>query len=159
MIIEYTDVYQEDLKNLLDELQEHIVSIDKDKYNIKKENFKEEYFKKTLEDVKKYEGKIFLASIDNKIVGAIVTLINNEEIDTYDFKAPKRGRISELVVSKKYRHQGIGKLLIEKSEEYLQSVGCKDVLINVFAFNTNAYELYKKLGYHDRTVEMLKKIN
>ncbi len=46
MVIEYTSKYDEEIKDLLIELQEYIVSIDKEKYNIITSNFREEYLKK-----------------------------------------------------------------------------------------------------------------
>ena len=103
MIIEYDEIYNEQIKDLLTELQEHIVDIDKEKYNIMTKEYREEYFKKTIEEIKRYDGKMFLYKDDNKILGLIVGIINNEETTEYDFKAPKRGRVSELVVTKNTR--------------------------------------------------------
>ena len=93
MIIEYDEIYNEQIKDLLTELQEHIVDIDKEKYNIMTKEYREEYFKKTIEEIKRYDGKMFLYKDDNKILGLIVGIINNEETTEYDFKAPKRGRV------------------------------------------------------------------
>ena len=45
MIIEYSSQYDEDVKDLLVELQYYIASIDKEKYNILTENYREEYSK------------------------------------------------------------------------------------------------------------------
>ena len=45
MIVEYNNQYAEDVKDLLVELQEFIVSIDKEKYNILTAEYREEYFK------------------------------------------------------------------------------------------------------------------
>lgn len=155
-IIEYEDKYSEDVKNLLVELQEYIAAIDKEKFNILTEEYREKYFLKTLEEVRKYEGKIFLARDEGKIIGLIVGIINNEEEKGYDFQAPKRGRVTELVVSKKIRGKGIGKLLLNYMENYFKSVGCKGVLLNVFAYNQNAQQFYYNSGYFDRTIEVMK---
>lgn len=157
-IIEYSDKYNEDVKDLLVELQEHIVSIDKEGYNILTSEYKEKYFNKTMNEVNSYEGVIFLAKEDEEIVGLVVGLINNEREETYEFKAPKRGRVSELVVKKEKRGNNIGTKLLEYIENYFKSVGCEGILIEVFAYNEKAYELYKKLGYFDRVHEMMKKI-
>lgn len=145
MIIEYDNQYAEDVKNLLVELQEYITSIDKEKYNTITENYREEYFKKTIEEIKKNNGKMFLYSENKKIVGLVVGLINNEEIFEYGFKAPKRGRISELIVSKNCRGKGYGKILLNSMEKYLISIGCKDVLLEVFGYNENAIKFYEKM--------------
>ena len=111
-----------------------------------------------MEEVNKYEGKIFLAKEENKIIGLIISVINNEEEETYDFKAPKRGRITELIVSKDYRSSKVGQKLLDKMEEYLKSVGCKGILIDCFAYNTNAENFYHKNCYFNRTIEMSKKL-
>lgn len=157
MIIEYNEKYKEEVKNLLVELQEYIVSIDKEKYNIITKEYRDNYFNKTMEDINKYEGKMYLYKDNNKIIGLIVGLINNLEESTYDFKCPKRGRITELVVSKHYRKSGVGSILLHSMEDYLKSVGCKDILLGVFAYNENAIKFYEKNGYHIRMLDMTKK--
>ncbi len=157
-IIEYTSQYKEDAKDLLVELQEHIVSLDKDHYNIITKDYREKYLQKTLKEVKKYKGKFLLAKEKEKIIGLIVGLINNEEESAYDFKAPKRGRVTELVVKKGLRSKGVGKKLLEEMEKYFASVGCKGVVIGVFAYNHRATDFYYQNGYFDRYLEVMKKI-
>ena len=78
-IIDYSSKYDNDIKDLLVELQEHIVKIDKEKYNILTDDYREKYFEKTMSEVDKFEGKIFLAIEGEKAIGLIVGLINNEE--------------------------------------------------------------------------------
>lgn len=158
MIIEYNQIYDEQIKDLLVELQEHIKDIDKEGYNILTEEYREEYFKKTIEEIKKYEGKMFLYKENNGILGLIVGLINNEETEEYDFEAPKRGRISELVITKKARNKKIGTKLLDEMTEYFKEKDCKDILIAVFAYNEDAIRFYEKNSYHARLIEMTKKI-
>ena len=157
-IIDYSSKYNEDIKDLLVELQEYIAEIGREKYNILTDEYREKYFEKTLNEVNKYEGKIFLAIEDEKAIGLIVGIINNEDEKTYDFIVPKRGRVTELVVSKKCRSKGIGKQLLEVMENYFKKVGCKGVLIDVFAYNKNAQKLYYNNGYFNRSIEIMKKI-
>jgi len=146
-IIDCSSKYNEDIKDLLVELQEYIAEIDREKY-----------FEKTMNEVNKHEGKIFLAKESESIVGLIIGVINNEEEKMYDFSAPKRGRVIELVVSKKYRSNGIGEELLNKIETYFKEVGCKGILIDVFAYNENAQKFYYKNGYFNRNIEIMKKI-
>ena len=156
MIIEYNEKYKEEVKDLLVELQEYIASIDKEKYNIITKEYRDKYFNKTMDEIYKYEGKMYLYKDNDKIIGLIVGLINNLEECTYDFKYPKRGRITELVVSKHYRKSGVGSILLHSMEDYLKSVGCKDILLGVFAYNENAINFYEKNGYHIRMHDMTK---
>lgn len=158
MIIEYDSKYDKDIINLFIELQEHIADLDREGYNILTANYGHLYLKKTLEEVKKYNGKLLLYKIDQDILGLVVGLINNDAEDSYDFKAPRRGRITELIVSEKKRSQGIGKKLLKAMEGYLISQECSDVLLGVFAYNDRALKFYEENGYHVRMLEMTKKI-
>ncbi len=158
MIIEYDEIYDEQIKDLLVELQEHIVEIDKEGYNIITNEYKEEYFKKTIAEIKKYEGKMFLYKENDEILGLVIGLINNEDISEYDFKAPKRGRVSELIVTQKIRSKGIGKQLLDKIKEHFKEKNCKAILIDVFGYNEQAIRFYEKNGYHTRLVEMISTI-
>lgn len=158
MIIEYDSKYDKDIINLFIELQEHIADLDREGYNILTANYGHLYLKKTLEEVKKYNGKILLYKIDQDILGLVVGLINNDAEDSYDFKAPRRGRVTELIVSEKKRSKGIGKKLLKAMEGYLISQECSDVLLGVFAYNDRALKFYEENGYHVRMLEMTKKI-
>lgn len=155
MIVEYDSKYDEDIKDLLVQLQQHLADIDKEKYNIVGDGYREKYFEKTLEEVKKCNGKILLYKDNDKIVGLIVGLINNDETERYDFKAPKRGRITELIVDKEYRGKQIGKQLLNEMKKYLKSIGCDKFLIAVFGYNEGAIKFYKDNGFHVRMLDMI----
>lgn len=70
-IINYSNKYNESIKDLLVELQEYIAEIDKEKYNILTNEYREKYLKKMMDEVNKYEGKIFLAIENKKVIGLI----------------------------------------------------------------------------------------
>ena len=156
MIIDYEPKYEEDVKNLLEELQQYIVSIDKEGYNICKPGFKDYYFKETMEAVTNNNGRIYLYKDNDQIVGLVAGYINNEETDELGFKAPKRGRVSELIVTSKCRSKGVGRKLLDKMESYLKDNGCKAVLIGVFAYNDLGMNFYFKNGYHLRMTDVIK---
>ena len=155
MIIEYDSKYDEQIKDLLVQLQQHLADIDKEGYNIVGNDYREKYFTKTIEEVNKCNGKILLSKENEKIVGLIVGLINNDETEKYDFKAPKRGRITELIVDKDYRGKQIGKQLLDSMKEHLKSIGCEKILIAVFGYNERAIKFYEKNGYHIRMIDMI----
>lgn len=157
-IIEYSSKYDEDVKDLLTELHKYIIDIDKEKYYILTPEFREKYFSRTMAEVKKYQGKIFLAQEEGKIVGLIIGLINNDAEKTYEYETPKRGRITELIITEGHRFKGLGQKLLSAMEGYYKKVGCKDVLIDVFGYNEKAQRFYYKNGYTNRNIEVMKKI-
>ena len=158
-IVEYEDKYLDCVRDLLTELEEYIVSIDKDKLD----HVHHEYYDKMalvdLEEVKNNDGKCYLAIENGKAIGLIMGIIVKfNQYDYLDYKCPKEGKITELIVSKKSRYNGIGKQLIDKLEMYFKSVNCKYILVDVFAYNDNAINFYNKNGYHSRMITNIKKI-
>ena len=68
-----------------------------------------------------------------------------DEYDYLDYKCPKRGEITELIVTSKIRSNGVGQELINKMEVYFKSVGCEYVIVDVFAYNEIGKKFYKYL--------------
>ena len=158
-IIEFTNEYLDDIRGLLVELGEYIVSIDKDNLEQVHEDYYEKMALIDLEKVIKYDGKCFIAIHDDKVVGLIMGIIRQyEEQDYLDYKCPKEGEIIELIVTKKIRSNGIGQALMNKIEEYFKSVGCEYVIVDVFAYNETAINFYGKKGYHPRMYTDIKKL-
>lgn len=157
-IIEYEDKYLEDIKDLLVELEEYIISIDQDNLDVLHKEYREKMALLDLNEVKDNNGKCFIAIEDNKAVGLIMGCIfPYDEYDYLDYKCPKRGEITELIVSKRSRIKGIGTLLMNKMEDYFKSVGCEYIFVDVFAYNKNAINFYDKKGYHSRMFTKIKK--
>lgn len=158
-IIEYEDKYLEDVKDLLVELEKYILSIDKDNLDQLHPEYREKMAILDLEEVKNNNGKCYIAVENDKAVGLIMGCVfSYDEYDYLDYKCPKRGKITELVVSNNVRSKGIGNMLISKMEEYFKSLGCEYILVDVFAYNENAIKFYDKNGYHSRMYTNIKKI-
>lgn len=158
-IIEYEDKYLDDVKDLLTELEEYIISIDKDELDQIHSEYHEKMALIDLKEVNKNNGKCYLAVEKNHIVGLIMgTIPPYDKYDYLDYKCPKRGVITELIVTSKTRSKGIGEELISKMEEYFKSNLCEYVLVDVFAYNENAINFYHKRGYHPRMYTNIKKI-
>ena len=153
-IVEYEDKYLEDVKDLLVELEEYIISIDKDNLDRIHPDYRN---KMALIDLE--ENKCYLAVEDNKTIGLIMGKITKyDEYDYLDYKCPKRGEISELIVSKNARSKGIGKALINKMEDYFKSLECEYIIVDIFAYNENAIKFYGNNNYHPRMITSIKKI-
>jgi len=82
-----------------------------------------------------------------------------DRYDYLDYKCPKAGIITELIVSHNVRSKGIGQKLINKMEEYFKGINCEYILVDVFAYNENAFNFYSKKDYHSRMHTMLKKLD
>ena len=119
-IIEYEEKYLDDVKDLLVELEEYILSID-----------------------------------DDELMGAVRKY---DEYDYLDYKCPKCGEVTELVVAKETRGKGVGRKLMQVVEEYFKSIGCEYISIEVFAYNKNAIKFYESEGYHTRGLMDIKKM-
>ena len=113
-----------------------------------------------LKDVHDFSGKCYLAiNKDDKAIGLIMgTIPQYDEFDYLDYKCPKRGEITELIVTSKIRSNGVGQELINKMEEYFKSVGCEYVIVDVFAYNEIGKKFYNKKNYHTRMETMIKRI-
>ena len=158
-IIEYEDKYLEDVRDLLTELEEYIVSIDKDELDHVHPEYHEKMALVDLEDVKNNNGICYLAIENDKAIGLIMgTIPPYDEYDYLDYKCPKRGIITELIVTSKIRSTGVGQALMNKIEEYFKLNGCEYALVDVFAYNENAINFYDKKGYHPRMHTDIKKL-
>ncbi len=157
--IEYSSKYDDDIKNLILELQEYIVNLDEDELNIVTKEYKGEAFLKTIKEVHDNEGKIFLAINNNKCIGFIAgVIVKYEAFDYLDYKCPIKGEITELIVTKEIETKGVGSQLMELMENYFKSKNCEYISLDVFDYNKNAKDFYRKKGYHSRLVSMIKKI-
>ncbi len=159
VIEEYDDKYLEDIKDLLVELEEYIVSIDKDNLDRLHSDYRDKMTLIDLDLINKNNGKCYVALDNDKVVGLIMGIISKyDEYDYLDYKCPKRGEVMELVVSSKVRHNGIGQQLINAMEDYFVLQECEYVLVDVFAYNDNAIKFYSKNGYHPRMITNIKKM-
>ena len=156
---EYTPNDKKQVQDLLVELQKFIVKIDKYKLNILGKDYREKYFENFYNETYQNEGKIFVAEIDDKIVGLINGFVcQYDELDKVVYKCPRKGVIAELVVGEKARKFGVGKALVLASENYLKSIGCEYVQLDVFAYNENAENFYEHLNYEPRMKTLFKKL-
>lgn len=159
-IIEYNVKYLNDVRDLLLELEEYIVSIDQDNLDRVHQEYWEKMALVDLEEVNKHNGKCYLAIEKDKAIGLIMGIIPDyDEFDYLDYKCPKRGIITELIVTDEIRSNGIGQKLMDKIENYFKSQDCEYVLVDVFAYNSRGINFYNKEGYNNRMHTMIKKIN
>lgn len=158
-IIEYDSIYDEQIKDLLVDLQNYLIDIDDWHTQILPNNYRDDYFEMDLELINKQDGKIFLAIENDKIIGLVLGVVNlNDEIDKLTNDCAKTGNVLELIVKNSSRGHGIGKLLLNKIENYFKNINCTRINIEVFGPNKSALNFYLKNDYTIRDYIVSKKI-
>ena len=95
------------------------------------------------ERISNNESIIFLALTENNNSAGFVQLYET-------FGSLHLGKIIilyDLYVKEEFRKHGIGKKLMEKSEEYAKSIGAKSIELSTAKDNLSAQSLYEKIGY------------
>jgi ribosomal protein S18 acetylase RimI-like enzyme len=111
---------------------------------------------------------VLSAELKNKNEGTIIFIAEDEEKNRLGFiylqpgtdyyqKNP-HGHISDIVVAPNARGKGIGKILLQKAEEWARSNGYKQLTLNVFYGNHQARKLYSESGFGEDVVKYVKKI-
>ena len=100
------------------------------------ERWTKEKVKKTI---KNHEGKVYVAVIDNNVVGfALVT-------ESYYLDGPVV-ILENLVVSNNYQEQGVGSALLKHVERIYKKKRFAKVFLDTIK-KTKSYKFYKKRGY------------
>ncbi len=123
-------------------------------------NLKKNYYnnKKEIKDLKKSissRKKTFLvAQQDDDIIGYVDGYLIDKE-ETY---IEKVAYLDHLCVSKKYRKQGIGKILIDEFTKIMKEKSAKFIKLNAFENNVPAVSLYKKENFKEYSIYYMKEI-
>lgn len=157
-IQEYSDNYFSQVATLFDEFQGFIAWIDPLKGNVWRKGYGQVATKETLEDVREKEGTFLLALDGEKVAGFIAGVIKHAaEIEQFTSAIPQdEGRITELYLSGEYQHQGLGRKLMTAAEDFFQKKGIKVVRVEVFAPNDSARKFYEKMGFKERSLDLIK---
>ena len=62
--------------------------------------------------------------------------------------------VDSMVVDREYRGKGIGHLFFDKLKEIKEAKKLDGIELQVNARNTMAYEMYKKYGFTEKTINM-----
>ena len=158
-IIPYAPQYEEEVKDLLSELQAALVACDPEGVQVMKKRYREEYLGYVLQLVRQNSGAAFLALRAGEAIGFAAGYIETkDEEDLLTNRCPKRGVVSELVVSSPLRRGRIGRVLLSKLEDFFSENGCEFIAIDVFAPNDTARKFYETLGYRPRNIEYYRRI-
>lgn len=144
---------------LADRFEDYLIALDDMGRLKREEGFAEKYLTLTLQEIEEKGGKFYVACDGEKIIGGVIGVHEeNSPQLTVEQGERKCGRVTELYLEEEYRGQKIGKMLMEKIENFFRENNYDDIVLEVLKPNTNAHEFYKAQGYKDRAIEMLKEL-
>ena len=68
------------------------------------------------------------------------------------------GHIADIIVAPEAEGRGIGRVLLEKGEEWARAQGFRWLTLSVFAQNLRAREVYQRLGYGEDIMRYVKEL-
>ena len=75
------------------------------------------------------------------------------------FNGKKVGYISDLAVDSSFEGHGIGRMLLDKAEEWARAEGCHLLSLYVFSNNSRARKIYEKLGFNEEVTKYVKPLS
>ncbi len=114
----------------------------------KADPFTKEEFELLLAD----KNNFFLVAEEIKIIGFINAFISVKEGKRT--KKRKTMHIEQLGVKKTEHNRGIGSHLIEEIKHIAIDNNCDNIILDVWSFNENAIEFYKKKGFKEKKIKM-----
>ena len=120
---------------ITDMTTEHIPQVGK----IEKESFSIPWSERAFEESLEYEYAVFKVAVDSV----------NERVTGYIgmYKSFEEGEITNIAVASEYRHNGIGKMLMDEMKKTAGEKEIKRILLEVRESNKNAMTLYEKSGF------------
>ena len=114
----------------------------------------EEVFQQLINNYDKDPKKrIFVAETKNKIVGVVIVLVllRLNQIDSEIY-------IPELIVSKNYQNQGIGKELINSCIDFAKEMNCYRIRLESGNQRLESHKFYRKLGFDQSSLSFSLKL-
>ncbi len=98
-------------------------------------------------------GIIFIVKLNNKIVGMVNIL--------YTFSTALGGKVAlleDLIIDKDSRGKGLGTKLVEHAIHHCQNNGYKRITLLTDNSNKDAQKFYKKLGFEDSSMVVMRNL-
>ncbi len=144
---------QDCVKRCIIELQDFERVLEADR--VEGERVVERNFQELQEEHNQNTGKIFVAEIEEEVVGFINIRFEHES-QTYLSSLVDYAYISDLVVLHTHRGRGIGTLLLQQAEDFARQQGATDLKIHVLARNQRAADVYQRVGFRPYEITLLK---
>jgi len=97
----------------------------------------------------------FVAEVDSNLIGYLsISIKDNFNIH----KLEKFGRLHYAFVKKEFRRQGIFTKLLKEAKKWFKERGIKYWTLSVSVKNDKIHDVYRRLGFIDKEVEMIGEI-
>ena len=100
---------------------------------------------------------LWVAETGEKLVGFIHAIVKDSPV--IPILVPRRYAIVDnLVVRSEFHNQGIGRILMDRVQEWAIANGATSIELNVYEFNEAAISFYERLGYQSLSRKMSKEL-
>jgi ribosomal protein S18 acetylase RimI-like enzyme len=144
---------QEELERCIIELQNFERTLEADR--VEGATIAQRYLQQVLTTCGAKAGRLFVAETGGQVVG-LVSIWLEREPESFLTNLAGYAYLSDLVVLSAYRRRGIGTALLQQAEAYALEQGATALKINVLAKNRAAYDAYRKVGFQDYEISLLK---
>ena len=97
---------------------------------------------------------IFIAvDTENRACGFLRVIVQKDY-----YTGEKHAHVNDIVVTRESEGKGIGKLLLQKADEWAADRKSRWITLNVFEENKHARAVYEKQGYHAEWIKYLKQL-
>lgn len=115
--------------------------------------FREKILKGFWTWIQQTDSVVFIAETEKEeAMGFLVLFPSSQE----ELTGIVQAWVMDLAVSPKYRHQGVGRTLMESAEQYTREKGIHYLGLAVSSHNLHALHLYETLGFAEERKLMVK---
>jgi GNAT superfamily N-acetyltransferase len=75
------------------------------------------------------------------------------------YTGESHAHVTDIVVTKEAEGTGVGKLLLQKADEWAREKNARWITLNVFGENNRARQVYEKAGYQLEWIKYLKQLD
>jgi diamine N-acetyltransferase len=117
----------------------------------------QEYYSGLISD----EGVgLFVAETGKKLIGFVHAIIRDTQtIPVLVFVPRLYAVVESIAVKSEFRSHGIGRMLMDKMQEWAIAKSATSIELNVYEFNETAISFYERLGFQTFSRKMSKEFN
>jgi len=152
IIREYTHADIDAIKQCIEELQEYERLMDP--HRIEGVKIAHDYLEHLLKLCEQGVGKIFVVEINNEVVGMISVYIEDDK--KHFRKAHRFAYISDLIVMKEHKNDGVVKELLETAEAYARTQKVSTIQASILKKHEEGLQGYLRNGFQEWEIRVRK---